>query len=328
MQTGEKQTPSREFAQYSNLASSAVLSLSLETQKSEENFDLALIASLEIDVVPFLGDSRVPDYLILQLGKMLHSGSQLQQPEDAPPEVEAPAPTAPVVTKPKAHHGRKLSKQGPTTVETNVGTTRSGKLVPRERFSYWCFDLLFLICSDVAKDREPQRRRVASMCLPLLLSRCRSALVEYIADEELRGSLPFQRFREEELLYVLRKLLHLRLWPGTLWAALSSSPSQYAVEQPLIETSLSPKGLITDAVRRSSKAHLFYFYHIFCEIASLPRKTPSAWLSSHSEHHACEGESRIVQEEQEKSKDFVELDARTLARECLKAIGEEMGLSR
>ena len=71
----------------------------------------------------------------------------------------------------------------------------------------------------------------------------------YIADEELRGSLPFQRYvfmllvnlpynnnlprsREEELLYVLRKLLNLHLWPGTLWAALSSSPSQYAVHQP------------------------------------------------------------------------------------------------
>jgi hypothetical protein len=110
--------------------------------------------------------------------------------------------------------------------------------------------------------------------------------VGYIADEELRGSLPFQRYvfmlsvdcqrdnnrprsREEELLYVLKKLLNLQLWPGTLWAALSSSPSQYAVRQPCmygspppllsliifvaIETSLDPKGLITDAVRRSPK---------------------------------------------------------------------------
>jgi len=203
---------------------------------------------------------------------------------------------------------------------------------------------------------------VASICLPLLLSRCRSTLVGYIADEELRGTLPFRRYvflllinrsynnnrsrsREEELLYVLRKLLNLRLWPGTLWAALSSSPSQYAVHQPcmyrstppllsltpeftVIETSLDPKDLITDAVRRSSKAHLFHFYHVFCEIASLPRKTPSAWLSSPSEPSAGEGRSRIAQEEQEETKDFAEFDARTLARECLKAIGQEMGLPR
>ena len=157
------------------------------------------------------------------------------------------------------------------------------------------------------------------------------------------------RFREEELLYVLRKLLNLQLWPGTLWAALSSSPSQHAVEQPcmyrypllhsrppltpneVIETSLDPKGLITDAVRRSSKAHLFHFYHVFCEIASLPRKSPSTWLSSPSEHPAGDGRSRVAQEEQEKAKEmmeFVEFDARTFARECLKAIGEEMGLPR
>lgn len=96
----------------------------------------------------------------------------------------------------------------------------------------------------------------------------------------------------------------------------------------MIETSLDPKGLITDAVRRSSKAHLFHFYHVFCEIASLPRKTPSAWLSSPSEHPGGDGQSRIVQEEQEKVKDFIEFDARTLARECLKAIGREMGLPR
>ena len=153
------------------------------------------------------------------------------------------------------------------------------------------------------------------------------------------------RSREEELLYVLRKLLNLHLWPGTLWAALSSSPSQYAVRQsrmynsPLpslsltpeftvIETSLDPKGLIIDAIRRSSKAHLFHFYHVFCEIASLTRKTPSAWLSSPSESPVGDGRSRIAQEEQEETKDFAEFDARTLARECLKAIGQEMGLPR
>ena len=146
-------------------------------------------------------------------------------------------------------------------------------------------------------------------------------------------------------MYVLRKLLNLQLWPGTLWAALSSSPSKYAVQQPrmyaslppllsftlifaVIETSLDPKGLIADAVRRSPKAHLFHFYHVFCEITSLPRKTPSAWLSSPPEHSAGNGRSRIAQEEQEKTKDFIEFDARTLTRECLKAIGQEMGLSR
>ena len=137
---------------YQKFTSSAVLSFPLETQQSEENFDLALVGSLEIDVVPYLGDSRVPDYLILQLGKMLHAGSQLQQPEDGRhPEVETPDSTGLDVAKPKPHNAKKSPNKGNGIVEAETGTTRFGKLVPRERFSYWCFDLLLLICSDTAK---------------------------------------------------------------------------------------------------------------------------------------------------------------------------------
>lgn len=40
------------------------------------------------------------------------------------------------------------------------------------------------------------------------------------------------RAREEELVYVLEKLRTLKIWPGSLWAALSQSPTQYSVEQP------------------------------------------------------------------------------------------------
>jgi len=41
-----------------------------------------------------------------------------------------------------------------------------------------------------------------------------------------------QRVRENELLYVLKKLKSMRVWPGTLWAALSNDPSKYVNEQP------------------------------------------------------------------------------------------------
>jgi len=83
---------------------------------------------------------------------MLHSGSQLQQPEDGHnPEIKSPNIAGPDVSGLKSHSGRKSSSKGGIIVEVEIGTTRSGKLVPRERFSYWCFDLLVLICSDVAK---------------------------------------------------------------------------------------------------------------------------------------------------------------------------------
>jgi hypothetical protein len=145
------------FAHHQNLSSyfsfsSAVLNFPLETQESEENFDLALIASLEIDVVPYLGDPRVPDYLIQRLGKMLHLGSQLQQPEDDR-DLGAKVPNTPPpgAAKSKPAESKKSSTNGNNIVGAEIGTTRSRKLVPRERFSYWCFDLLLLICSNVAK---------------------------------------------------------------------------------------------------------------------------------------------------------------------------------
>jgi len=284
---------------------SATEAFTLEMQEAEENFDLALIGALEIDVVPHLGDKRVPDPLVGQLAKVLQQGSRLYEAE------VASNPHSPVSSS-GSREFEKIEMDG----QYENGSTQSGTLLPRERFSYWCFDLLFLICSNITKDQEPSRRRLAALSLPSLLSRCRSVMVGYIADEALRGNLPFPRAREDELLYVLRKLLELRLWPGSLWAALSEQPTTFAVEQPAIDASLSPSLLIADAVKRSSVAHLFHFYPVLCEIASIPRKTPSSWVLS-----------RVPDKSSSPDGDeATELDARVLARECLKEVGREMGV--
>lgn len=169
----------------------------LEEQEAEETFDLALIASLEVDVVPYVADARVPDYIIIQLAKFLHQGSLLYQSsiEDT------------MVT-----DSLKLSSIDSADSATMNGSTMNDTVVPRERFAYWCLDLLFLICSDSEKgesgfsfllpldlfrilqtDEEALRRRVAALCLPTLLNRCRTTLLNYIADELIRGSYPFPR---------------------------------------------------------------------------------------------------------------------------------------
>ncbi|KAF8639344.1 hypothetical protein AX17_001563 [Amanita inopinata Kibby_2008] len=324
-------------------------SFTLEAQEAEENFDLSLIGALEIDVVPYLGDSRVPDYLVSQLGAILHQGSRLMKPVDHGSfAVEGSGKD---VHGPQAIEKVEINKAG---VE---GTTELGALVPRERFSYWCFDLLFLLCSNMTKDHELPRRRLATLSLPSLLNRCRATLVEYVADESLRGNTPFPRVREEELLYVLRKLLELRLWPGTLWAALSDSPTKYAVEQPSMADVMAsadggkPSQLIADAVKRSSIAHLFHFYPVLCEIASKPRRTPVMPVSSSvngltpssspphsglstptsapsSPHVASQDHYPNGDGVNGKSRETVlELDARAIARTCLKEIGRELGVS-
>jgi hypothetical protein len=111
----------------------------------EENFDLSLIASLEIDVVPHVGDHRVPDALVSRLSKILQHGSRLHEFDND----RIPRPSASPVPK----HSKSRSRSSDLTKVDDevhgVGKTDIGTLVPRERFSYWCFDLLFLICSNV-----------------------------------------------------------------------------------------------------------------------------------------------------------------------------------
>ncbi|KZP24026.1 hypothetical protein FIBSPDRAFT_785328 [Athelia psychrophila] len=300
-------------------------SFSLEMQEAEENFDLALIASLEIDVIPQLGDMRIPDALVAELAKVLRQGSCLH-------EVDLPRSPPPVAASKTPSHKSSPSHDFETVNMHEFGNTFSGESLPRERFSYWCFDLLFLICSDTAKDQELSRRRVAALSAPALLNRCQSTLVRYVADEALRGNLPFPRAREDELLYVLRKLLELRLWHGTLWAAMSDAPSTHCLQQPAIDSTLPPAELIQDSVKRSSVAHLFQLYHVLGDIASIPRKTPLGWVmaepaspTSPSAKGVAAASSGTIGVSPQKG-DVVELDARLLARDCLRAIGQEMGM--
>ncbi|KAJ8520264.1 hypothetical protein ONZ45_g2894 [Pleurotus djamor] len=301
----------------------AAETFTLEEQEVEENFDLALIASLEIDLLPHLGDARVPDDTICQLSKVLHQGSLLYDASAGDSRSSSPITDS-------LRQARDFGMGG--VPEGSYGSTDQGSPRPRERFSYWCLDLLFLMCSDFCKDQEPLRKRVAALSLSSLLDRCHSTLASYVADEMIRGGLPFPRAREEELLYIIRKLLDLSLWPGSLWAAFSDDPSKFSNDQPVIDTSLSPAALVADAVKRSSVAHLFHLYSILCEIGSLPRKPPTTWVSSPKGQRTPVPPPRttvpIPPQRQPSTGTPVEMDARSLARECLRTIGRELGVSR
>lgn len=48
-----------------NLHSSVAEQMPIDVQAAEEKFDLSLIATLEIDVVPHLGNARVPEQLVV-----------------------------------------------------------------------------------------------------------------------------------------------------------------------------------------------------------------------------------------------------------------------
>lgn len=53
---------------------------------------------------------------------------------------------------------------------------------------------------------------------------------------------------------------------------------------------------------------------MFCDIASIPRKTPSAWVMFDINANDTTPDGPV------------ELDARSLARQALKLIGNEMGM--
>ncbi|CUA76100.1 Protein MON2 homolog [Rhizoctonia solani] len=259
---------------------SAAESLPLDVQDAEENFDLALLSSLEVDVVPHLGGIRVPDHVITQFARILHAASALHAGGSGP-----------------------RSNAGSESWEEEDATTESMRSVPRERFAYWAFDLLTLVCAVVETDRESERRRVAALCLPLFLERCEGVLVKYVRDEAVRGNVPFPRVREEEVLYVLRLLLKHQLWSGSLWAAYSDSPSKHAANQPPVDLTLSPALLVADAARRSPRAHLHKLFHVLVDIAAL------------------DAAAKIVGE----SDDGEKVSARELAKQCLRVVGTELG---
>jgi len=238
-----------------------------------------------------------------------------------------------------------------------LGTTAPSLLLPRARFAYWTFDLLFLICAASTQDQASARQRVAALCLPSLLARCHSVLATYVVDEALRGGVPFPRVQEEELLYVLRKFQELQLWAGSLWAAFSGDPSTYCTSLPPIDSTLPPERLISDATKRSTKAHLFHFYTLLYEIATAPRPPPSAWIvpSPTVTNQPQDKKATLKKKENGRKADkasrdrssrgsntfpvgivgaeyegglvpAVEVDSRQLAKELLRQIGKEMGV--
>lgn len=99
-------------------------------------------------MVPYLGDLRIPDSLVCQLGKILHRGSWLYELGREPDPLGSRGDAE--ISASQVPGGRDLEDYDSVSMESNygLGNTESGSLVPRERFSYWCFDLLFLICSN------------------------------------------------------------------------------------------------------------------------------------------------------------------------------------
>jgi hypothetical protein len=116
--------------------------------------------------------------------------------------------------------------------------------------------------------------------------------------------------REDEILYVLRHLVTLRLWPD------------------IANGSLTP----TTRAATSPRAHLFRYYPLLLELAFVPAHLPSMWILP-SEHRVLFEDEPEENEGEEGSdadagdgSDLIEVGVRDLARRALELVGLELGL--
>ena len=194
--------------------SSLAQSLPKQVKDADERFGLIVLGTIERFILPHLGEKEVPNHVIEQLGRTLTLGSRVYIFETQ------------------------------ATADDPSGRVDDPQETANERFAYWCFDLLFLGCSAhfgqgqaATPSATEAYRRLATILLRHLISRCQASLLAFARDLQIRGMIPMQRIRQEELRYILRRYIDLRLWPGTYTAPV---PGEGASEW-----------------HRSERAHLF-----------------------------------------------------------------------
>ncbi|EJU01163.1 hypothetical protein DACRYDRAFT_22928 [Dacryopinax primogenitus] len=297
---------------------SAGLVMPLVEQDSEEQFDRSLLLAMEQHVLPYLGKQKLPIDLVQRLPQLLESSSVLHRPEDELNFVPVPDTHASPLTQDNQPHTPQSVAARSRSEHAIYGDPVSVTALSRERFRYWCFDLLFATCSNSNSDHEPERRRLAALSLPILIGRCKGILASHVADTQLLGNIPFARIREEELLYALRKMLELRLWVGSFWAALSDDPSSNSLAQPNTDPSLPASSIIRDLMLRSSRAHIYVLYGLLCRIAASSHAGPIAWVAPDSALSNTPSKDSPM--------DPILADARQLACACLLELGTEMAV--
>lgn len=115
----------------------------------DEEFDHAFIANIETYVYPNLGSPRIPESIIINFGTVLQHASKVHEPRSI---------THLPLLDDASDEGSIVAVEGDSTLKSRKGfdeaelldvvsLTVHTHILPREQFSYWCFDLLILLCS-------------------------------------------------------------------------------------------------------------------------------------------------------------------------------------
>lgn len=120
--------------------------------------------TLQVDILPKLGRPKVPTDAIASLAQALRDASRLHQlaldwseASLASPSLTAASSGQSLNRKPAAAFVSASDfKSRSSSDGTLDGTTIDDEELPRERFAYWCLDLLFHMCTR-AQDGEYQK---------------------------------------------------------------------------------------------------------------------------------------------------------------------------
>lgn len=173
------------------------------------------------------------------------------------------------------------------------------------------------------------------------------ALVEFLEDLPLRGAMPFERVREDEVVYVLQRLLDLEVWEDGLKAVticegklVGKGAFRVADSADVGNAAATP---LKQAILASPRAHLFHLYPILLDIATYNGlgALPKVWISKRdgptggdleSQKPGDNTQERLGEHGGETSSstdstadDAVEVDAREVAKACLKALTKDIG---
>lgn len=112
--------------------------------------------------MPKLGSTRIPDRLVCQLGQCVQLASRLYELDLSDTEADLLSYSEQTPSNqwdddsPQKETRFDPSFAHQARARDMCGTTAEVVELSRERFSYWAFDLLFLICSDAGEGELEQ----------------------------------------------------------------------------------------------------------------------------------------------------------------------------
>ncbi|OUM64426.1 hypothetical protein PIROE2DRAFT_69250 [Piromyces sp. E2] len=123
-----------------------------------------------------------------------------------------------------------------------------------EKFEMECLNTLFNLCQLNEKDNKEnnndefqiKRQKIAEVTYPILLLRCKKALLEYSHTFDIQNRCPLPRVKQEEIEFVLKQLNTIYVRPNLLQ-----------------NTDLDNQSFKKELLLGSS-SHLFYLYMPLC----------------------------------------------------------------